>query len=306
MQGWRKTMEDAHICDISQGEGGRFQVFGVFDGHGGREIAQFVKEHFTKELLSNYHLKKGKIKTALKETFVVLDRLLSDLKSRDEIAEYARNNLKAMEENDKKYIKNPTKLDKISKYFQPKPEDELSFLVGCTCCVCVIDNKDKKMYFANAGDSRVMLCKKGKAIQKSFDHKPDLPAEKNRILYAGGQVIEGRINGEINLSRGIGDLEFKYNSNLPMHRQMMISEPEIIIDDLDEDCDFIVIGCDGIWECLNCDQVCEEIKEQKKKEGKLSENLGNILDKICPEKIESDDQVGCDNMTILLVDFKKQ
>jgi len=51
MQGWRKTMEDSHILkadftnDIS--------VFGVFDGHGGREVAYYVEKHFLEELEKN-------------------------------------------------------------------------------------------------------------------------------------------------------------------------------------------------------------------------------------------------------------
>ena len=42
MQGWRKRMEDTYITDISQGENDRFNIFGVFDGHGGKEVALFV------------------------------------------------------------------------------------------------------------------------------------------------------------------------------------------------------------------------------------------------------------------------
>jgi len=50
-KGWRKTMEDSHILkadftnDIS--------VFGVFDGHGGREVAYYVEKHFLEELEKN-------------------------------------------------------------------------------------------------------------------------------------------------------------------------------------------------------------------------------------------------------------
>ena len=61
MQGWRKSMEDAHICEINLGDGNAF--FGVFDGHGGKfklnfvtflgsEVAQFVKKHYVKKLLA--------------------------------------------------------------------------------------------------------------------------------------------------------------------------------------------------------------------------------------------------------------
>lgn len=34
MQGWRRTMEDAHIANLDIGDG--ISIFGVFDGHGGK------------------------------------------------------------------------------------------------------------------------------------------------------------------------------------------------------------------------------------------------------------------------------
>lgn len=38
----------------------------------------------------------------------------------------------------------------------------------------------------------------------SRDHKPDLEAEKDRILKAGGFIHAGRVNGSLNLARAIG------------------------------------------------------------------------------------------------------
>mgnify|MGYP002376118137 CR=1 FL=1 len=44
MQGWRCSMEDAHICSpIDLGKGEKGMLFGVFDGHGGKEVAEFTK-----------------------------------------------------------------------------------------------------------------------------------------------------------------------------------------------------------------------------------------------------------------------
>ena len=62
---------------------------------------------------------------------------------------------------------------------------------------------------ANAGDSRIVLSRGGKAIDLSVDHKPSLPGEIDRITKAGGWVSEqGRINGNLNLSRSLGDLRY--------------------------------------------------------------------------------------------------
>lgn len=52
----------------------------------------------------------------------------------------------------------------------------------------------------------------------SVDHKPLNDTEKKRIENAGGFVTpEGRVNGNLNLSRAIGDFEYKKNSQLKVH-----------------------------------------------------------------------------------------
>lgn len=43
----------------------------------------------------------------------------------------------------------------------------------------------------------------------SEDHKPELPGEKARIMSNGGFVEDNRVNGVLNLSRSLGDLEYK-------------------------------------------------------------------------------------------------
>ena len=58
---------------------------------------------------------------------------------------------------------------------------------------------------ANAGDSRAVLCRGGKAVTLSTDHKPAAPAERARILDAGGAVChEGLLNGKLTIARSIG------------------------------------------------------------------------------------------------------
>ena len=68
----------------------------------------------------------------------------------------------------------------------------------------------------------------------------------NRIKRAGGYVVDGRVNGNINLSRAFGDFEYKSNTNMPEDEQMIISKPEIKSRSLN-DVDYIILGCDGIF-----------------------------------------------------------
>jgi protein phosphatase 1G len=81
---------------------------------------------------------------------------------------------------------------------------------------------------ANSGDSRSVLCRanggtdaKGQPTYENFDmsvdHKPDNVEEKRRIEKAGGFVSDGRVNGNLNLSRALGDLEYKRDEKLKNH-----------------------------------------------------------------------------------------
>jgi hypothetical protein len=71
------------------------------------------------------------------------------------------------------------------------------------------------------GDSRCVLSRKGQAIALTLDHKPILFEEARRIIKAGGFVRDNRINGALNVSRTIGDLDFKRNVELPPSEQMV-------------------------------------------------------------------------------------
>lgn len=84
---------------------------------------------------------------------------------------------------------------------------------GCTANVVLI--KDGMIYVANAGDARCVAAIGGKAVALSNDHKPTLSREKQRVIKAGFSVNgEGRIDGNLNLSRAIGDLKYKKNKKL--------------------------------------------------------------------------------------------
>ena len=80
----------------------------------------------------------------------------------------------------------------------------------------------------------MVICKNYVAYPKSEDHKPDLESEKKRIYKADGWVSEGRVKGNLNLTRGFGDLEYKQNKNLKPEEQMITANSDIKVVDFIE------------------------------------------------------------------------
>ena len=122
-----------------------------------------------------------------------------------------------------------------------------------------------EVYVANAGDTRCVIASKGKAKDLSHDHKPDNPNEKRRVERAGGVVDDGRVNGVIAISRAIGDWEYK-KAGLKPEDNMVSGYPEVVVETLRPDHDFMIIACDGIWDCLSSQQAVDFIYEGMKKQ----------------------------------------
>ena len=72
----------------------------------------------------------------------------------------------------------------------------------------------------------------------------------------------GRVNGNLALSRAIGDFEFKNNTQLPAEKQIVTVNPEIIDHRLDHSVEYIVIACDGIWDCISNEDLVYFISER--------------------------------------------
>lgn len=133
------------------------------------------------------------------------------------------------------------------------------------------------------------------------DHKPDLEVEKYRILKAGGFIQFGRVNGCLNLTRAIGDIEFKENKLLPADKQMVTADPELTYVELCNDDEFLVIACDGIWDCMSSQHLVDFIHEQSRTENNLKVICERVLDWCLAPAAGG---LGCDNMTMILILFK--
>ncbi|OII70864.1 PPM1G-PROV domain-containing protein [Cryptosporidium ubiquitum] len=137
---------------------------------------------------------------------------------------------------------------------------------GTTAVVAVIlpDENDGSPYLivANAGDSRAVLSRSGQAIALSHDHKPELPLENERILKAHGTVENGRVDGNLNMSRTLGDLQYKSDTSLSPEEQKITAFPDVRIIPLTSEDEFIVLACDGIWDVVD-NQLCVDIVRRK-------------------------------------------
>lgn len=69
--------------------------------------------------------------------------------------------------------------------------------------------------------------------------------EKARICAAGGFVDFGRVNGNLALSRAIGDFEFKKSADLSPEQQIVTAFPDVVAHTISDDDEFLVIACDG-------------------------------------------------------------
>ncbi|CRL02198.1 CLUMA_CG015126, isoform A [Clunio marinus] len=171
-------------------------------------------------------------------------------------------------------------------------------MAGSTAITVLI--RDNKIYCANAGDSRAIGSRNGTLVALSSDHKPNNPEEMDRIFNAGGWVEFNRVNGNLALSRALGDFLFKRNQTIPAEKQIVTAYPEVSVHDLTEEWDFLVLACDGIWDVLTnqavINFVTEMIGEGKYPESICEELLGYCLAPVCHMG-----GLGGDNMSIIIV-----
>lgn len=188
-------------------------LFGVFDGHGGKEVAVFTEAHYKDCLLKLDSFKKGDYRSALTKSFL-------DLDAKVQKEDYAND-------------------------------------TGTTSCVVLVTPDE--IWCANAGDSRGVLSKKGQVVELSHDHKPDNEGEIARIKKANHFVDESRVDGNLALSRAFGDFQYKDQTQLTAEQQAVTCNPDIINVKRTPGDEFIMLACDGIWDCLTNEECIQKL-----------------------------------------------
>ncbi|CCF60774.1 hypothetical protein KAFR_0L01640 [Kazachstania africana CBS 2517] len=273
IQGWRMTMEDAHINEQNvfhndDSSIDHLALYGIFDGHGGDGVARYcgtkLVDIFRNQFCFNEY-NCSKLKLSLIQTF-----LNTDIE-----------------------IQNDT--------------DLYNDHSGSTATVIVISEAHQNIICANAGDSRTVLAVDGWGKALSYDHKPSLLNETSRIVAANGFVEMDRVNGNLALSRAIGDFEFKSNSTLLPHEQIVTALPDILEHKINYDHDdFIILACDGIWDCLSS-QECVDLVYYGINLGTMSlEDIASRIIDVCCSPTTEGTGIGCDNMSVTIVALLKQ
>ena len=247
--------------------------FAVYDGHGGNGCSLYLKEKL-------HHFIKNFTKESLNEAINTVEEKFMSEEALDE-------------------------------------KGEIKDSSG-SCGIMALIQKNK-LIIANVGDSRLVLFKKNSLYFSTEDHKPGSPSEKTRIEKGGGMVYQtpsliplhqnGKeieppwrvLPGRLSVSRTFGDVEAK-NEKLGGMKNVVVALPDITEIELDEDFNFMVLGCDGIFDVLSNEEILECVKIVLKEKEindlnnvNISELCGYIADMIIKSSLAKDsyDNVSC-------------
>ncbi|CAL9760794.1 unnamed protein product [Musa acuminata subsp. burmannicoides] len=151
----------------------------------------------------------------------------------------------------------------------------------------------RTMYVANAGDCRAVLGRRGRAVELSRDHKPNCSIEKLRIENLGGVVYDGYLNGQISVARALGDWHMKGPKGCACP---LSAEPELKETELTEEDEFLIMGCDGLWDVMS--SQCAVTTARK-------ELMAHNDPERCSQELvrEALKRNSCDNLTVIVVCF---
>lgn len=151
----------------------------------------------------------------------------------------------------------------------------------------------RTMLIANAGDSRAVLGKRGRAVELSKDHKPNCSSEKQRIERLGGVIYDGYLNGQLSVARALGDWHIKGSKG---SKSPLSSEPELKEINLTEDDEFLILGCDGLWDVMSSQCAVTMVR----KELMMHNDPERCSKALVTEALQRNT---CDNLTVLVICF---
>lgn len=334
MQGWRQQMEDAHAVRLGIDKLDEWSYFAVFDGHAGKATAAYASSHLLNYIIDEIEdqlfpgenpstvLRKNKVGATSgqenSETETANGRENPSQptdKDEDNNSSHAPN-----QTNPPDHDKDPEEPRETTNMLSSCSTEETIGLVqscidsaflsmdnalryldqdssGCTA-VCVFISPTH-FFIANCGDSRAVLSRGHHVSFATEDHKPLNPKERKRIIEAGG-VASDRINGSLAVSRALGDFEFKKDRLRGPYEQLVSPQPEVTVIERHQQFDeFLILACDGIWDVMENDQICDYVRYMLKVEPSLETICSSILE-ICLRKGSRD------NMSVIIIVFNSE
>jgi len=185
---------------------------------------------------------------------------------------------------------------------------------GCTACFAIVqpiagnDSSSARRYrvlVGNLGDSRcVIIGVDGRIRFVTSDHKPEDEAEAKRIRQAGGSVSFNRVDGELAMSRAIGDYSYKGQPHLSAQQQKVIALPDIQLIECTAG-EKLLIMCDGLVEKATNEQVVQ-FTEHALQQQAAQQPAGRLNPALAMQQLidYSLDKGSKDNMSCLLVLFE--
>ena len=212
LRGWRLSMEDEVVIELF----GPLGCFAVLDGHGGQFCSRWAADELPRRLGERAALQVECAGTASEEAHHIAQHLSEVVRQMDA---------------------------DLRKHTGP------TWACGSTLVALLATRRS--LTVANLGDSRAVLCRAGVALPLSRDHKPKSAVERQRILQAGGFIVDGRVNGDLSLSRALGDFRHKSVAKLPPSKQPVSAEPEVRCTVRLKTDDFVLLACDGVWDVIS-------------------------------------------------------
>lgn len=276
-QGHRREMQD----DFNAMSGipqltNNISWFAVFDGHGGSNVSKYCAKE-----------------------------LINSLKEDNEFMETLQNEKEITDKELMKMVKRGIHKGFLDTDEKVKTIDGAKDSGSTAVCALITETH---LIMANCGDSRGMICtsitdNEGSVICKpiltTVDHKPDTPSELERIKAANGYIFNKRLRGVLGVSRSFGDFKYKNEKKYGPLEQMISPEPEFYIKMREPSIDeFLVIACDGVWDVMSFEEVCDYVYSQIRKIP--SRDLKCVADEIVDMCLRKG---STDNITIIIIDI---
>ncbi|XP_030234875.1 protein phosphatase 1B isoform X2 [Gadus morhua] len=274
MQGWRVEMEDAHNAMPGLPAQGMadWAFFAVYDGHAGSRVAHYCSKHLLEHIFS---AGSGLLGTDNDSDDSTADPISPVCLTVEAVKTGIRSGFLHIDE----HMRSCNGMDRSG-----------STAVG------VLLSPDH-LFFINCGDSRAVLYRNARVCFSTLDHKPCNPQEKERIQNAGGSVMIQRVNGSLAVSRALGDFDYKCVDGKGQTEQLVSPEPDVFemvrSPELDQ---FVVLACDGIWDVMSNEELCEFVRSRLE--------VSHDLERVCNELVDTCLHKGSrDNMSVVLVCF---